>query len=127
VAAKWLAGEGRDPNHGWVLTGTQTASMFRRDNDEYQVGERFGRVKRVRMFVRNGEVDIRSVTFTFGNGDTQRVDFRQTLGRNQTSQEIVLPGRPGSNEGRRIQTIRLEHQSKPSFGGEAVVEVWVHQ
>ncbi len=124
VAEKWLRGEGRDP--GWLLAGTATASMFRRDNDTYTVGERFGRIKRVRFFVRNGEDEIRSVSFKFGNGDTQRVEFRQSLRRNETSQEITLPSRPGA-DGRRVESITIEHQSKPTFGGEASVEMWVHQ
>lgn len=125
VSPSWLRGEGRDPNFGWMLAGTQTASMFRRDNDNYEVGQRFGRVKRVRLFVRNGEVDLRALTFRFGNGDTQRVELRQTLRRNETSNEIVLPSRSGF-DGRQIQTITLEHQSRPTLGGEAVVELWLH-
>ncbi len=127
VAAKWLGGEGRDPNHGWVLAGSATASMFRRDNDDYNVGERFGRIKRVRLFVRNGDVDVRSLTFRFVSGDTERVEFRQGLRKHETSQEIVLPSRRGNDEGRRIQSVVIEHQSRPTFGGEAVVELWLHQ
>ncbi len=123
--AGWLRGEGRDPNHGWILAGAQTASMFRRDNDNYAVGERFGRVKRVRLFVRNGDVEVKSLTFRFGNGDTQRVDFRQNLRRNETSREIELPSR-SNTEGRRIEAVTVEHQSRPTLGGEAVVELWLH-
>jgi hypothetical protein len=128
----WLRGEGRDP--GWMLVGAKSASMIRSDNDVYPVGERFGRFARLRMTAKNSDVEIRSITLTYGNGDSETIPFNRVLRRGQTSQELQLRTRP-DGQGRRIESIALQHKSRPSLSGilgggglgEGVVELWAHQ
>lgn len=123
-AQRWLRGEDRDP--GWFLIGAQSASMFRRDNDAFQVGDRYGRIARIQLTARNGDVSIRAVTFNYANGESETLPVGRMLRRGQSSPEFTLRGRQGFG-GRNIVSIVMNYQSQLSLTGNATVEIWAHQ
>lgn len=118
---RWLrdADARRGRGDGWVLLGAQRAEMFGNDRDAFEVGERFGRFKSVRVAAKRRAVKVNGLRITYGNGETENVPIRAELRDGQSTEPIDLKGR-----GRFIQRIEMSYRTKLNFKGEGVVEVW---
>lgn len=109
----------RDRSGGWLMLGAQRAELFNADYDTFEVGERFGRFKALRIAVKDHAVRIRGMRVVYGNGEVEDVAIRAELQRGQSTDALEIEGR-----GRFIQRIELAYRTKLNFKGEGTVEVW---
>jgi len=119
---RWLrdsSDERRERSGGWLLLGSQRAEVFNTDRDVFEVGERFGRFKALRIAVRDRAVRIRGMRVYYGNGEVEDVAISAELRNGQTTQALEIQGR-----GRFIQRIEVAYRTKLNFKGEGTVEVW---
>lgn len=118
---KWLrdADQRRGRSDGWVLLGAQRAEMFNSDRDSFEVGERFGRFKALRISAKKSPVKIRGMRVIYGNGEAEEVPISVELRDGQATDALTINGR-----GRFIQRVELKYRTKLNFKGEGVVEVW---
>ena len=121
--AQGYAGEGggykQDGGNGFVLIGAQSASMFRNDNDVYEIGPRLGTFTKLRLQARNSAVEVRTMIVIYENGYRQDLPLNTTLRPGDTSAVIDIPGR-----GKFLKSVTLSYKSLPSLRGEGVVELW---
>jgi hypothetical protein len=111
----------RGGDDDWVKLGEQKVGFFG-DHDTIRVGKREGRFDKLAFIVRRNDIDLISLVVVYGNGKKEELAYRETLRQGQRSRPIDLRG-----EGRTIQEIQLVYRSKPSFKGEAVLEVYGRQ
>jgi hypothetical protein len=104
---------GRDE---WVELGCQNVSLFRSDRDSIRVGRREGRFKAIRLHARNADVEVRSVTVIYANGEPDNLPTRHFLRRGGHTPPMDLRGYE-----RRIERVDMTYQTIPSFRGEATV------
>lgn len=102
---------------GWTLLGQQSVEG-RRDRDVIQVGKQQGRFDRLTLVVQDSDLELHSMTITFGNGTTAMPEVRHTFREGQRSRVIDLPGND-----RFIRSIELRYGNLPG-GGRARVEIW---
>ncbi len=95
---------------------------FISDHDTIEVGRREGRFKRIKLLVRDNDIELDSVKIIFASGEVEDVVFHHKIraGGESPSINLKTPWR----EGRFIQAIQLHYHSRLNFRGEAVVEVW---
>jgi hypothetical protein len=122
-ARDWFSDRGgyRDHNRGWALLGAQRASMFSKDNDVIQVGERFGRLKALRFTARREDIRIYGVRVIYGNGEAEDVPVSAQLKEGQTTPPFDLKG---WGRGRFIDRIEIKYRSKLTFKGQGTIEAW---
>lgn len=120
-SARWLQDAESRRGHagGWVLLGAQRAEMLKNDRDSFDVGEKFGRFKAIRLTAKRRAVRVNGLRIVYGNGETEDVPVGMELRDGQTTDPIDLKGR-----GRFIQRIETSTRTKLNFKGEGVVEVW---
>jgi hypothetical protein len=121
-ANNWLGeqGEGQKYNQGWVLLGSQRATMFKTDTDSFAVGQQHGTFKKIQLTARRNKVDITGLKITYGNGETEDVPISGTLVEGGSSAVYDL----ARGRGRHIESIQLRYQSRLSLRGDGLVEVW---
>jgi hypothetical protein len=120
--AQGFAGEGggyRQEGGGWQLIGAQSASMFRSDNDVFEIGQQFGTFTKLRLQARRNNVDVRHVTVIYENGYRQDLPINTVLRAGDTSAVIDIPGR-----GRFLKSVTINMKSQPSLRGDGVIELW---
>ena len=120
----WIGERGRrrDHNDGWLMLGAQRVTPLTVDRDAFEVGERLGRFRALRIVARQNEVRILGMRVTYGNGDTAELPVSARLKEGQATEPIPLGDR-----GRRIDRIEIMHRGKlslRSLAGAGVVEVW---
>ncbi len=122
-ARDWFGDRGgyRDYNRGWALLGAQRASMFSKDSDVIQVGERFGRLKALRFTARREDIRIYGVRVIYGNGEAEDVPVSAQLKEGQTTPQFNLKG---WWSGRYVNRIELKYRSKLTLKGQGTIEAW---
>ncbi len=120
--AQGFAGENggyKQEGGGWQMIGAQSASMFRTDNDVFEIGQQFGTFTKLRLQARRNDVDVRSITVLYENGYRQDLPINSVLRPGDTSAVIDIPGR-----GRFLKAVTITMKSRPSLRGDGVVELW---
>jgi hypothetical protein len=110
----------RRPNaeDGWVLLGEQRVNFFV-DRDVVRVGRREGRFDALALRVKRNDIELISMRVVYGNGSSEELAYRERLREGERTRPIELRG-----EGRFIQEIQFVYRSRPSFQGEAILEVY---
>ena len=107
-----VAGEGGD-----VLFGAQYVG-FGVDRDVIRVGNEIGKFDRIRLRVLDNDIHINNITVVYANGETDALAVDADIPKNSRTNWIDLKG------DRFIKEIQLVYRSKPSFRGQARVEVF---
>lgn len=105
-------------NRGWELLGRQSVG-FLKDRDVVEVGRKDGDFSKIQIRVRNNAVEFTDVKVIYGNGQTDDINVRDKIAAGGQTRAIDLKGGE-----RFIKRVELVYRSKPSFKGQAVVEVW---
>jgi hypothetical protein len=108
----------RPHNRNWELLGRQSVG-FLKDRDVVQVGRSDGDFSKIQLRVRNNEVEFTDLKVVYGNGQSDDIQVRNKIPAGGQTRVIDLKGGD-----RFIKRIELAYRSKPSFRGQAVVEVW---
>ncbi len=104
----------------WERLGSQRVS-FNVERDTIRVGRQEGRFDAVKLRFLNNDVELVSARITFGNGQTEDLRLR---GRYRAGEETAVVRLGGRNGERFIRDVDLVYRSRPSFRGQAVVELW---
>ncbi len=107
------------PQPQWLLLGAQRAEMLRDDRHVFEVGRRLGAFRSIKIKALKHAVEIRSLSVTFANGETENIPVPRELSGGQESPPIELRGRE-----RFIERIDLSYKTKLNFKGDAIVEVY---
>jgi hypothetical protein len=108
-------------NAGWSIVGARLVPRDARESQDIAVAAGFGRISALRLNVRLGEVDIRSITLAYANGESETLPFARSLKAGEASPLLDL--RAGGPE-RRIARISVEAKSRRSLDSGGVLEVW---
>lgn len=124
VAGLGLASDGpayaqRGPKPGnWEALGTQRVG-FLTDRDVIRVGRQDGRFKSIKLKVRDNDIEIVDLKVVYGNGQTDDFPVRQKIRRGTETRAIDLKGNT-----RFIREVQMVYRSRPSFRGQALVELY---
>jgi len=105
----------------WKLLGTQHVG-FGIDKDVIRVGADDGAFKSLVLVVRKNDIFLRKMTVVYNNGDRQEMRIEDLLRDGERTRSIDLKG-----NARVIERIELVYKSRPSFKGQALVEVYGEQ
>jgi hypothetical protein len=105
-------------NRNWELLGSQTVG-FIVDRDVVQVGRKDGDFSKIQLRVRNNDIEVLGLKVVYGNGQMDDISVREHIRAGGKTRAIDLRGGD-----RFIRNVQLVYRSKPSFKGQAVVEVW---
>jgi hypothetical protein len=108
----------RPHNRGWELLGRQAVG-FIVDRDVVQVGRKDGDFRKIQLRVKNNDIEILDLKVVYGNGQSDDIRVREKIRAGGQTRAIDLKGGE-----RFIRNVQLVYRSKPSFKGQAVVEVW---
>jgi hypothetical protein len=108
----------RRNNRDWELLGRQTVG-FIADRDVVQVGRQDGDFSKIQLRVKNNDIEILDLKVVYGNGQMDDIRVRENIRAGGKTRVIDLKGGE-----RFIRNVQLVYRSRPSFKGEAVVEVW---
>lgn len=106
------------PNRNWELLGRQSVG-FITDRDVVRVGRKDGDFRKIQLRVKGNDVEILDLKVVYGNGKSDDIPLRQTIRAGGQTRVIDLKGRD-----RFIRSVQLVYRSRPSFKGQAVIEVW---
>lgn len=113
---RWHHDKGR-----WKLLGSQQVG-FGVDKDIIRVGGGEGSFKELVLVVHKNDIYLHKMTVVFGNGERQEMRIEDTLRDGERTRGLDLQGRA-----RVIRHIELIYKSRPSFKGQAIVEVYGEQ
>lgn len=102
----------------WELLGSRSVG-FVVDKDTIRVGADKGAFKQLVLVVRKNAIHLDRVTVIFGNGDRQTIRVDDNLRDGERTRPLDLEG-----DARVIREIEMVYRSRPSFKGEAIVEVY---
>jgi hypothetical protein len=108
----------RPHNRNWELLGRQTVG-FIVDRDVVQVGRQDGDFRKIQLRVKNNDIEILDLKVVYGNGQMDDIRVREKIRAGGQTRVIDLKGGE-----RFIRNVQLVYRSKPSFKGQAVVELW---
>lgn len=108
----------RGGKRNWELLGSQKVG-FLTDKDVIQVGRKDGDFSKIKLVVKNNDVEFKDVTVVYGNGAKDDVSVRNRIRAGGETRAIDLKGGD-----RFIKRVELVYKSKPSFKGQATVELW---
>ena len=111
----------RGPAVKWELLGTQKVG-FHVDKDVINVGRGEGRFTTLQLRVRGNDIEMIDMVVIYANGEPDRIPIKRIIRQGGSSQPIDLKG-----AARAIQRVELIYRSKPSFKGQATVELWGRQ
>lgn len=103
---------------GWELLGSQKVG-FIVDKDVIQVGRQDGDFSKIKFVVKDNEVEFLDVDVVYGNGQKDDIKVRNKIRAGGETRAIDLQGGE-----RFIKRVELRYRSKPSFKGQATVELW---
>ena len=103
---------------GWELLGSQKVG-FLVDKDVIQVGRQDGDFSKIKLVVKDNEVEFVDVDVVYGNGERDDVKVRNRIKAGGETRAIDLKGGE-----RFIKRVEFVYASKPSFKGQATVELW---
>lgn len=110
---------GRPNSGGDVLFGAQYVG-FGVDRDVIRVGNEIGKFDRIRLRVLDNDIYINEMKVIYSNGETDTLAVNANVPKNSRTNWIDLKGN------RFIKEIQLVYRSKPSFRGQARIEVFGH-
>lgn len=114
------AGPGPGPGGPRVeLLGSERVN-FLADRNVIKVGKREGRFSKIALRAVGNDVEMLSLRVVYGNGAPDDLPVKRVLRDGQRSDVIELKGR----EPRVINRIEMVYRSRPSFKGQATVEVY---
>lgn len=108
---------GRATSGGDVLFGAQYVG-FGVDRDVIRVGNEIGKFGRIRLRVLDNDIYINEMKVVYSNGETDTLAVNANVPKNSRTNWIDLKG------DRFIKEIQLVYRSRPSFRGQARVEVF---
>ncbi len=108
---------GQQTESGDVLFGTQTVG-FGVDRDIIRVGAEIGKFDRIRLRVLDNDIFINSMKVVYANGEAEEVAYNADVRKDTRTRWIQLKG------DRFIKEIQLTYRSRPSFKGQAYIEVY---
>ncbi len=108
---------GRATVGGDVLFGAQYVG-FGVDRDVIRVGNEIGKFDRIRLRVLDNDIYINEMKVIYANGETDTLAVNANVPKNSRTNWIDLKG------DRFIKEIQLVYRSKPSFRGQARIEVF---
>src|SRR5690606_8702288 len=92
---------------------------FLTDKDSIKVGRKDGDFSAIKVRVRKNDVNIVDMKVIYANGKSDDIPLRSIIKAGGESRTIDLKGGD-----RFIRRIDFVYRSKPSFKGQATVEVW---
>lgn len=102
----------------WVKLGENTVRLVG-ERDEIKVGASEGRYKKLKLVVRESDVEFRDVTVVFANGNDFEVPLRDVIRAGGESRQIDLPG-----DARAIRKIKFKYKTASGTLKRAKVSVW---
>ncbi len=102
---------------GDVLFGAQYVG-FGVDRDVIRVGNEIGKFDRIRLRVLDNDIHINEIKVIYANGETDALAVDADIPKNSRTNWIDLKG------DRFIKEIQMVYRSKPSFRGQARIEVF---
>lgn len=108
---------GQASGGGDVLFGAQYVG-FGVDRDVIRVGNDIGKFQRIRLRVLDNDIFINELKIIYSNGETDTLAVNANVPKNSRTNWIDLKG------DRFIKEIQLVYRSRPSFRGQARVEVF---
>lgn len=103
----------------WVLIGAQKVG-FRVDRDVVRLPRGDNRFRGIKLRVRDNDIEMIDLKVVYGNGEVHDFPVRSFIRRGGETRTIDLRGgRP-----RRVYEVQMTYKSRPSFRGQATVEVW---
>jgi hypothetical protein len=102
---------------GDVLFGAQYVG-FGVDRDVIRVGNEIGKFDRIRLRVLDNDIHINELKVVYANGETDTLAVNADIPKNSRTNWIDLKG------DRFIKEIQMVYKSKPSFRGQARIEVF---
>ncbi len=108
----------------WERLGERRVG-FISDHDTIGVGRRDGKFKRLKLRIRDNDIELDSLKIVFGNGEVEDFPFHQRIRAGGESPTIDL--RTPWRDGRFIKEVLLHYHSRPDFRGEAVAELWAQE
>jgi len=102
---------------GDVLFGAQYVG-FGVDRDVIRVGNEIGKFQRIRLRVLDNDIHINEIKVIYANGETDTLAVDADIPKNSRTSWIDLKG------DRFIKEIQLNYRSRPSFKGQARIEVF---
>lgn len=104
--------------YDWELLGKRKVG-FLIDRDVIKVGRKEGRFRKLKIAVNGNDIELLDLKVVYGNGKEDDVRVRQKLKSGSETRPLDLEGR-----GRVIDRIELVYKSRPSFRGQATLEVY---
>ena len=101
---------------GDVLFGSQYVG-FTVDRDVIRVGAEIGKFDKIRLRVLDNDIFIKDLKVVYGNGESEDLAVNADVKQNTRTQWFNLKG------DRFIKEVQMVYRSKPSFKGQARVEV----
>jgi hypothetical protein len=108
----------RGGKRNWELLGTQNVS-FRTERDVISVGRKDGDFSKIKLAVKGGDVEFVDVDVVYANGQKDDIRVRNRIRAGGETRAIDLKGGD-----RFIRRVEFVYKSKPSFKGQATVELW---
>jgi hypothetical protein len=108
----------RGGERNWELLGSQIVG-FLGDRDVIQVGRKDGDFSAIKLRVKGNEVEFLDVKVVYANGQSDNVQVRNKIRAGGETRAIDLKGGD-----RFIRRVELVYRSRPSFKGQATVELW---
>lgn len=105
----------------WQLVGKQELDPGR-DRASIETALEAGRFNAVLIRVRRDDVRVRGLTISYGDGETETVDFDDTLFAGDEGQTIEIKGRP-----RFIERVDFRYRTGARGGRRPEVEIWARQ
>ena len=102
---------------GDVLFGAQYVG-FGVDRDVIRVGSEIGKFDRIRLRVLDNDIHINEIKVVYANGETDALAVNADIPKNSRTNWIDLKGN------RFIKEIQMVYRSRPSFSGQARIEVF---
>lgn len=102
----------------WELLGTQKVG-FLTDKDVIKVGRKDGDFSKIKIAVKGNDVEFKDVDVVYGNGEKDDIKIRNRIKAGGETRAIDLKGGD-----RFIKRVEFVYKSKPSFKGQATVELW---
>ncbi|MDO9381802.1 MAG: hypothetical protein Q7T86_02970 [Hyphomicrobiaceae bacterium] len=108
----------RGGKRSWELLGSQKVG-FLIDKDVIQVGRKDGDFSKIKIVVKGNDVEFKDVDIVYGNGQKDDIQIRNRIKAGGETRAVDLKGGD-----RFIKRVEFVYKSKPSFKGQATVELW---
>ncbi|HWP59278.1 MAG TPA: hypothetical protein VNL14_15395 [Candidatus Acidoferrales bacterium] len=109
---------GAQKRDDWELLGRREVD-FKVDRDRIDVGRSEGRFRQLRFTVKGGDIEMRDMVVTFGDGTTFSPNLRHHFDEKSSSRVIDLPGNR-----RVIKRVDFVYRSMSRRGGKATVSLY---